>query len=106
MSDAGIVWVCVLGAVGWTLVGEMILSEYENSSEVYRKSNSWNKFHPYINPVWLYRNYNVNFFGAFLLTILFNLASPFLNAVYWIGMFIGWIATVGRKSSKERESDD
>ena len=96
MSSEEIVWLCVLGALGWTLTGETILSEYENSSEVYRKSNSWNKFHPYINPVWLYKNYNVNFFGAFLLTILFNLISPFVSAFYWIGMLVKMIATVGR----------
>lgn len=102
MSDEASVLLCVVGVCGWTIAGEMILLYYENSSEIYRKSNSCQKFRPYINPVWLYRNYNVNFFGAFLLTILFNLVSPFVNAVYWIGMFIRWIATVGRKSWKER----
>ena len=102
MSAEASVLLCVFCVFGWTIAGEMILFDYENSSEIYRKSNSLHKFHPYINPVWLYRNYNVNFFGAFLLTILFNLASPFVNAVYWIGMFIRWIATVGRKSWKDR----
>lgn len=97
MSVEELVVIGVLATLGWTLMGETILSEYEQASEVYRQSKSWDEFHPYFNPVWLYRNYNVNFFGAFLLTILFNLLSPFVSAIYWIGIVVKWIATVGRK---------
>jgi hypothetical protein len=46
-----------------------------------------------LNPVEIYDNVDVNWFGCGLLTFLFNIACPPLTIGYWIY----WLCTVGRK---------
>lgn len=79
----------------WTFLGIFVIAKYEDISEVFAKSSG--QACPYLNPVWLYENYKVNYFGAFLLTILFNIICPLLSIFYWIVTFIKWICTAGRK---------
>ncbi len=47
----------------------------------------------YVNPVWIYKRYCVNYFGAAVLCILYNLISPIGSICYWIYK----LCTVGRR---------
>jgi hypothetical protein len=38
----------------------------------------------FVNPKWIYENYNVNRFGAIFLSILFGLICPIGTAIYWL----------------------
>lgn len=69
--------VMVLGV--WAIVGLAICLCFENRD--------------YVNPIWIYQNSNVNIFGAFVLTILFNLIFPIYSLWYWLCK----LCTVGRR---------
>ena len=47
----------------------------------------------YVNPCWIHRHYPVNYFGAALLFIVFNLLCPIASFCYWFYK----ICTVGRR---------
>lgn len=51
----------------------------------------------YLNPIKIYKSFKVNYFGCFILTILFNVACPIATIIYWIYIFVYWVCTVGRK---------
>ena len=74
MSDH-IVIVWFMGISVWCIIGLGILKGYEDNSVKY--SSYHNSLFAYLNPVWLYENYNINFFGAFLLMLQRNLYYNF-----------------------------
>ena len=82
--------------IGWNFLGAFILRGYEDNSLVFINQKC-DKAFPYLNPVWLWRNYKLNIIGILLLTILFNIMCPILSILYWTCKFIEWICTVGRK---------
>ena len=47
----------------------------------------------YVNPIKIYRTYRVNYLGAALICIIYNLLCPIGSIGYWIYK----ICTVGRK---------
>lgn len=47
----------------------------------------------FVNPIIIYKNLEVNWFGAILLTIIFNAFFPIISIPYWIYK----LCTVGRK---------
>lgn len=47
----------------------------------------------FVNPIWLYKKYKVNRFGAILIAILFNILCFPLSICYWLYK----LCTVGRK---------
>ena len=47
----------------------------------------------YVNPIKIYRTYRVNYLGAALICIIYNLLCPICSIGYWIYK----ICTVGRK---------
>ena len=47
----------------------------------------------YVNPVWIYKRYRVNYFGAAVICILYNLICPIGSICYWIYK----LCTVGRR---------
>lgn len=47
----------------------------------------------FCNPLWLYKNYSVNVFGAILLALVYNLLCPICTIGYWIYK----LCTVGRR---------
>lgn len=47
----------------------------------------------FVNPIVIYKNIKVNWFGAWLLAIVFNISFPLAAIPYWIYK----ICTVGRK---------
>ena len=46
-----------------------------------------------VNPLWIYKSYNVNWFGAMCLCILFHLLAPVYAICYWFYK----LCTVGRE---------
>lgn len=50
----------------------------------------------FVNPVWIYRHYKVNYLGALLLSLLFNLICPFGSIYYWIKL----ACTAGRRDKE------
>lgn len=54
----------------------------------------------FVNPIWIYHHYKVNYLGVLLLSLLFNLICPFGSLCYWIKL----VCTVGRRD-KEIEKD-
>ena len=46
----------------------------------------------YVNPNWIYRNYQVNIFGSIFLSVLYSLLCPIGTIIYWIYK----LCTVGR----------
>ena len=46
----------------------------------------------YVNPYWIYHHYHVDYFGAALLFVIFNLVCPIASFCYWFDK----ICTVGR----------
>jgi hypothetical protein len=81
--------------LGWLLLGTIAISAYSDCSIVFDKWHD--QFFDPCNPTWLYDNYNVNFVGVIVLTILFNLILLPFAIVYWPFRFIRFIMTVGRK---------
>lgn len=71
-----IVW-SLLGALFLVIVG--VLDKFDDFS--------------FVNPIKIYRTYHVNYFGAALICIIYNLLCPIGSICYWIYK----ICTVGRK---------
>lgn len=55
----------------------------------------------FVNPIVIYNNIPVNWFGTLLLTIIFNVLLPSVAIPYWIYK----ICTVGRKEDKVNNND-
>ena len=49
------------------------------------------------NPCYLYRNYRVNWFGAIMLAIFYNLLTPAVSICYWFYK----LCTIGRKGKDD-----
>ena len=94
MSDT--IMFCFWCIAIWCFIGFGIFRTYEDNSTKY--SSYHDSPFAYLNPVWIYENYNVNFFGAFILMLLFNLTCPVVTIIYWFCKFIKFICTVGKKS--------
>lgn len=47
----------------------------------------------FVNPKVIYKNMKVNWFGAIILTVIFNICLPAISIPYWIYKLF----TVGRK---------
>lgn len=47
----------------------------------------------WLNPIWIYRNYKVNFFGTFVICVVYNLFCPVASICYWFYK----LCTVGRR---------
>ena len=45
------------------------------------------------NPYWCYKLTRLNFFGTFVVCLLYNALCPIASICYWIY----WLCTVGRK---------
>lgn len=50
-----------------------------------------------LSPVWIYNEWNLNYFGAGLVCILFNLLCPMWTISVWAFMLLKFICTAGRR---------
>lgn len=48
----------------------------------------------YLNPIYIYKEYNMNYFSYILYAIFANLLSPVYSIYYWVKK----LCTVGRKN--------
>lgn len=69
----------------WSLGGAMILG----------LCGTYDKFDDlsYVNPIKIYKTYKVNYFGAAIICIIYNLLCPIASIGYWFYK----ICTFGRK---------
>lgn len=51
----------------------------------------------FLNPLHIHKHNQVNWFGAFMVAILYNLICPGMSVCYWVCKFVYFICTVGRK---------
>ena len=72
----------VFTVVIWSVVGVTVSMTAINSEGL-----------EYVNPVWIYKRYRVNYFGAAVLCILYNLICPIGSICYWSYK----LCTVGRR---------
>ena len=86
----------VFTLVIWSFIGYIVSDfiMYCCKEEAIRRGEmSSIKGFEYLNPMWLYRNFKVNYLGCALLTVTYNLLCPLGAAYYWLI----YICTVGRK---------
>ena len=79
----------------WNIIGFLSLVFYKKESVVF--DSRWDKWRDMYNPVWLYEHYNVNYFGAAMLTIIFNLLCPIASILSWLYIILKFVFTAGRK---------
>jgi hypothetical protein len=77
----------------WNIAGMAIWSVVRDVSA---KIRCCKLLFEWINPIWIYRNYKVNFFGTIMVCALYNLIFPIGSICYWFYK----LCTVGRKASK------
>lgn len=85
--------ICI--SLGWGMLGFLIYNTYLDESEVYNMRE--HEFFDPCNPFWLYHNYDVNYLGAIMLTIVFNLMILPITIAYWLYKGMCFVMTVGRK---------
>ena len=81
----------VLLAVPWSLFGILILILIADCNKTLKNCENSDFF----NPLWIYNNYNVNWFGAVMLCLLFNILCP----IWAIGFWFYKLCTVGRRNN-------
>lgn len=82
--------ILLLVSIGWNFVG---LIWWAPMTRKYH-------FRDLLNPVKVYKKFEVNWFGAILVSILNNLICPIVSIYYWIC----FICTVGRNDKNGRNS--
>ena len=50
-----------------------------------------------LHPIWIYKQFHVNYFGCAIITLIFNLFCPIISILYWGYHLLKFIFTVGRK---------
>lgn len=72
----------------WHICGIII---YAIISAMTTKNNNFRLIS--LNPIWIYKNFKVNYFGCFCLSLLFNILCPIVTIFYWFYK----LCTIGRK---------
>ena len=50
-----------------------------------------------LHPIWIYKQFHVNYFGCAIITLIFNLFCPIISILYWLYQLLRFTFTVGRK---------
>lgn len=67
---------------------------------IFVMDDNWELLPELFNPIVIYREHKVNYFGCFMLMIFYHaIFSPFAIGywVYMLGKFFMWLCTVGRR---------
>ena len=75
----------------WSALGFLVYVTLLKDTKVDIDTLDW------LSPIWIYRNYNVNWFGTICLMVFFNLLCPLMSIGFWFYK----LCTVGRKEKKE-----
>ena len=79
LNETIVLW--FFGIVIWTGVGVLLLFVlYSIADTPVQKARGLE----FVNPMWIYDNYNVNVFGAFVLSTFFAALCPAIALGYWI----------------------
>lgn len=78
----------ILIFISWSILGILILCTIASCTSLKNVHGF-----PCFNPIWLYRNYKLNWVGAFLCALGLNLCCPIITICYWAYK----LCTVGRK---------
>lgn len=78
MSIGMFVWLIIV----WSIFGLVLASIFINSEGF-----------EYVNPIWIYKTFHVNYFGVAVCCTFFNLLNPIGSICYWFYK----LCTVGRK---------
>lgn len=75
----------------WSIIGGFILMVASASAYkgVLHMSHGWE----FVNPIYIHKCNHVNWFGAFLVALLYNFLCPIGSICYWVYK----LCTVGRK---------
>ena len=85
MTILGLTLFCILyNILGLIIVG--IIASYNDA--IGKCTNA-----DFLSPVWEYRNFKVNWFGAIVLATFFNILIPAVSIGYWFRK----LCTIGRK---------
>lgn len=49
-----------------------------------------------LSPIWIYDEWELNYFGTALICLIFNLLCPAFSIIWWFYKFIKFICTAGR----------
>ena len=83
-------WANILSIIGvWSLFGLSILGLTADTAP--RSGDIFSLYR--LNPLEVYKNYRVNYFGCFVVVLFFNLLCPLISISYWFYK----LCTVGRK---------
>lgn len=80
-----------VGLLGWLIIF-MYVYDYPKQGAIGKARGI-----EFLNPLHIYKHNRVNWFGAFMVAILYNLICPGMSVYYWVCKFIYFICTVGRK---------
>ena len=81
----------IIFLIVWQIVGGVILLLiWTNRYHALSTSNN------ILSPFWIYDEWNLNWFGATITCLLFNLLCPVASIIVWFCKFIKFIFTVGR----------
>lgn len=78
----------ILTAIIWSFLGGIILALIADYNKTLRNCENSDFF----SPLWIYNNYNVNWFGAIMLCLLFNILCPIWSVGFWFYK----LCTIGR----------
>ena len=84
-------WAFWIGIITiWSIVGGIILIIIQNFGRkgAIRASYGWD----FVNPIHIYKYNHVNWFGAFVVAIIYNALCPIGAVIYWFYK----LCTVGR----------
>ena len=85
------IWTIVF--ICWTILGGIAYAILAVNSDYFRYANGFET----LNPIYIYKNIRVNFFGLIWVTLAFNLICPLASLGYWFYK----LCTVGRKMKHE-----
>lgn len=71
------------------LIGGVIICLIASCSNIIGKCDNME----YLSPIWIYKNFKVNWFGAIVLAVFFNILVPAVSIAYWFCK----LCTIGRK---------
>jgi hypothetical protein len=75
----------------WNVLGGLLLLKLWVDTFKPQDSNN------ILSPIWIYSEWKLNYFGAGIVCLIFNLLCPTFSIILWFCKFTKFICTVGRR---------